>query len=314
MSQRQPSITDFVRWIRVLQDGSDELKSGLDARAAEEFEAGLRQIADDLRNHPDRQNEIGLVFRQLMDRYSYPNRWLQERDPLFKRLQAGAESDLSSAQVRSAASTRSTNESSSTATPPTTETRSSAQADITSEVEDRTQDQAASDASGTHQSRTRSGTTERPDDMSKRTGKHPWTPELKIQFFKEIFTALLALIIIGFTLTIAFRSFNMAGDAKKMADAKDLLTVMLGVAGVVVGYYFGRVPSDARAAQATTRADAAVDQREQIKAKVRGIADNMDDAIAESAYGATRSGQPSADLSRMRALRDELHDLASTES
>jgi len=146
--------------------------------------------------------------------------------------------------------------------------------------------------------------------MPKKAGGHPWTPELKMQFFREIFTAVLALAIIGFTLVLAYRSFNMAGDAKKISDAKDLLTIMLGVAGVVVGYYFGRVPGDARAAQAATRADAAVSQREQIKAQVRGIADHMDQVIAESAGSVTRSGEPSADLTQMRAVRDELHDLA----
>jgi hypothetical protein len=91
-----------------------------------------------------------------------------------------------------------------------------------------------------------SGTAERLDDMPKRKDKGPWPPELKIQFFKEVFTAVLALVIIGATTVTAFLSFNMVGDATKMGDAKDLLTIMLGVAGVVLGYYFGRVPSDAR--------------------------------------------------------------------
>ena len=148
------------------------------------------------------------------------------------------------------------------------------------------------------------------DGMPKRTDKPPWAPELKMQCFKEVFTALLALVIIGVTALIAWRSFNMAGDTKKMSDAKDLLTIMLGVAGVVVGYYFGRMPSDARAAQAASRADEAVNEREQMKAKARGLADDMDDAMAESARSATDNGQPSADQSHMRIVRDKLRDLA----
>lgn len=146
--------------------------------------------------------------------------------------------------------------------------------------------------------------------MPKRTGKHPWAPELKMQFFKEVFTALLALVIIGVTTVIALLSFSMAGDTKKMGDAKDLLTIMLGVAGVVVGYYFGRMPSDARAAQATSRADEAVSQREQMKAKAKGLADEMDDVMVERTRTDTHNDQPSADQSQLRTIRDKLRDMA----
>jgi hypothetical protein len=147
--------------------------------------------------------------------------------------------------------------------------------------------------------------------MPKTKSKEPWTPELWIQLFREAFTALLALVIIGFTLYLAVRSFNLAGDPKKIADAKDLLTIMLGIAGVVVGYYFGRVPGDARAAQATSRADTAVRQREQIKAQARSLAGQADDIIS-GAFSNARGGQPPPDLAAIRALRDELSDLASS--
>jgi|SRR6185312_8105505 len=155
-----------------------------------------------------------------------------------------------------------------------------------------------------------SGTAERLDDMPKRKGKDPWPPELKIQFFKEVFTAVLALVIVGATTVTAFLSFNMVGDATKMGDAKDLLTIMLGVAGVVLGYYFGRVPSDARAAQATNRADAAVIQSEQMKTKAKNLAGEMDGAMTESTQSATRNGQPPPDHSRMRTIRDKMLDMA----
>jgi hypothetical protein len=147
-------------------------------------------------------------------------------------------------------------------------------------------------------------------DMPNRTDKDPWPPELEIQFFKEVFTAVLALVIIGATTVTAFRSFNMVGDATKMGDAKDLLTIMLGVAGVVLGYYFGRVPSDARAAQATNRADEAVSQREEMKTKAKNLAGEMDGVMTESTQNATRNGQPPPDHSRMRTIRDKLLDMA----
>jgi hypothetical protein len=133
-----------------------------------------------------------------------------------------------------------------------------------------------------------------------------------MQFFKEVITALLALVIIGVTAALAVRSFDMAGNTGKMGDAKDLLTLMLGVAGVVVGYYFGRVPGDARAAQAASRAEAAVGQREQMKAKARIIADNMDDAMTGSTQGAAGNGQPPVDHSKMRAIQSELRGMAAS--
>ena len=43
-----------------------------------------------------------------------------------------------------------------------------------------------------------------------------------------------------------------------MKDAMGVLTLLFGVAGVVVGYYFGRVPGDARAVQAHETTQAAM--------------------------------------------------------
>ena len=66
-------------------------------------------------------------------------------------------------------------------------------------------------------------------------------------------TAVLGIGIVVYTLVMTGRAFGMAGDATRMGDAKDLLTFLSGFAGVVVGYYFGRVPADARTAQAQHR-------------------------------------------------------------
>ncbi len=66
-----------------------------------------------------------------------------------------------------------------------------------------------------------------------------------MQVIKEIVTAALAFLIIIFTVVIVWRSFTFVGNTQKVGDAKDLLTIMLGLAGVVVGYYFGRVSAEA---------------------------------------------------------------------
>ena len=78
------------------------------------------------------------------------------------------------------------------------------------------------------------------------------------------------------------RAFGMAGDATRMGDAKDLLTFLSGFAGVVVGYYFGRVPADARTAQAQQQIGQAVSEKEQamgtmgnMKEKLTGLEDKI---------------------------------------
>jgi hypothetical protein len=76
-------------------------------------------------------------------------------------------------------------------------------------------------------------------------------------------TALLSISIVAYTLYMTYRAFGMVGDPTRMGDAKDLLTYLSGFAGVVVGYYFGRVPADARTAQAQQQIGQAVSDKEQ---------------------------------------------------
>jgi hypothetical protein len=103
------------------------------------------------------------------------------------------------------------------------------------------------------------------------------------QWLKEGVTALLGVGIVAYTLYMTYRAFGMVGDATRMADAKDLLTFLSGFAGVVVGYYFGRVPADARTAQAQQQIGRAVSDKEQtmstmgdMKEKLTDLEDKMD--------------------------------------
>ena len=86
---------------------------------------------------------------------------------------------------------------------------------------------------------------------------------VRLQWLKEIVTALLGIGIVAYTLYMTYRAFGMVGDPTRMGDAKDLLTYLSGFAGVVVGYYFGRVPADARTAQAQQQIGQAVSDKEQ---------------------------------------------------
>jgi predicted MFS family arabinose efflux permease len=76
-----------------------------------------------------------------------------------------------------------------------------------------------------------------------------WTPELRMQRSKERITAVLAFLLVASTMVLTYLTFSMAGQDGKMKDAMGVLSLLFGLAGVVVGYYFGRVPGDARAVE-----------------------------------------------------------------
>lgn len=141
--------------------------------------------------------------------------------------------------------------------------------------------------------------------------KVPLTPEQKIQCFKEYVTAIFGLLILACTLYLAIRTFNYAGETK-ITDAKDILQVLLGVAGVVVGYYFGRVPADARATQAQKQANAATAQTEQISAHNLAMSDEIDVVMKKLApaeraeRGVEAQSKDSAIVADLQKIRDEL--------
>ncbi|MCX6694575.1 MAG: hypothetical protein NT074_08555 [Methanomicrobiales archaeon] len=86
--------------------------------------------------------------------------------------------------------------------------------------------------------------------------------------FKEGVTAVIAFAIIGATLLFFGIVAGYVGDPLKITDAKDLLVILTGLAGVVLGYYFGRVPADARAIRAITEANKAIADNAVVKAKM----------------------------------------------
>jgi hypothetical protein len=106
---------------------------------------------------------------------------------------------------------------------------------------------------------------------------------VRLQWLKEVVTAVLGIGIVAYTLYWTGRAFAMAGDPTRMADAKDLLTFLSGFAGVVVGYYFGRVPADARTVQAQQQMAQAQQQMGQAvseKDQAMGTMGDMKDKLA----------------------------------
>jgi hypothetical protein len=147
--------------------------------------------------------------------------------------------------------------------------------------------------------------------------KSPWTPEQLIQVFKELVTAVLGIFVVLYTLSLAWNTFEFAGQTDKMTDAKDVLLLMLGLAGVVVGYYFGRVPADASAAKAQDQANAATAQTEQVTAQAQVMADEVEQVMDKiSPTGVASRGISAQPLdpviaAELQKIRDELRSMAS---
>jgi hypothetical protein len=145
--------------------------------------------------------------------------------------------------------------------------------------------------------------------------RNAWTPQVIIQAFKELITALLGLAVVIYTLILAGHTIALVGDQQKMGDAKDVLLLVLGLAGVVVGYYFGRVPADARASQAQEQADDATAEAEAVRAQALAVADEVERVLdraapaAAAARGAERAAGEPPVSPELRRIRDELRTI-----
>jgi hypothetical protein len=137
-----------------------------------------------------------------------------------------------------------------------------------------------------------------------------------LQAFKEIVTAVLGLMLVGWTVFLTQRTFTYVGDPAKIADAKDVLLLALGLAGVVVGYYFGRVPADMRATQAQQQANAATTHAEEIRSQAQQTAEQIDQLLDSipaptSVVDRDLAAGPTHDVSaELRRLRDDLRRTA----
>jgi hypothetical protein len=142
-----------------------------------------------------------------------------------------------------------------------------------------------------------------------------WTPELLLQALKEVVTAALGLLIVGFTLVMAYQVFTYVGDDQRISDAKDVLLLVMGLAGVVIGYYFGRVPADARAAQAQGQAEAANAHVAKLGAATQATSDQVDQILADivqpspTGRGAGNGGAGEQVVDRLKQVRDRLRQL-----
>lgn len=129
---------------------------------------------------------------------------------------------------------------------------------------------------------------------SARAAAAPDAFEQRVAWLKESVAAGLGILLVGGTVIMgAITMFRSAAD---FDHAKDVLLLLSSLSGVVLGYYFGRIPSDARAAQAQHTADAALSETAAAKVEAREIAAEATE-IAHEAIGL-----PAAEGTRSRAV------------
>jgi len=133
--------------------------------------------------------------------------------------------------------------------------------------------------------------------------------DARAQWLKEIVAAVLGLLLVGGTVVMAFVILGKSGP--DLQAAKDILLVLTSLTGVVLGYYFGRIPSDARAAQAQQVADRAQQETADVKTRARSLADQVESIVdhlpSPAADGMTRGLGAAAPPD---SLRQDLREVA----
>ncbi len=109
--------------------------------------------------------------------------------------------------------------------------------------------------------------------------------------FKEWVAAILAVTLVGGTVLLATYAIvsGNAGD-----NAKNILLLITPLCGVVVGYYFGRIPSEAQAQAATAQAAQATNETARVKAAAADLGDQAAAIVDKAAEVPTSAGPEGA--------------------
>ncbi len=117
---------------------------------------------------------------------------------------------------------------------------------------------------------------------------------------KEIVTGCLGVMIVLVTLLVALIAILFAGNANTQSAAKDVLLVLTGLVGVVLGYYFGRVPGEVRADKAESEAKTTRSALDRTVTEVRGLLE--DQGVDVERGGAGEVTLTPAQVERLRDL------------
>lgn len=296
-----------IKRIRLIQSQSGRLRTALAADDWEEFDRRLAEVIDRAKQRPSEDIRIGedlialvgdypavaaLLNRENPSLFPDPNKPTAPPNPVTPRVDetGTTRADIADKARSPAASSHPEHGPPEPATPSTA-----------ASAPDPNMTDSASLAA--------QGWPAMPANIQPPAQDRSWTPDQWLQLIKELVAATLGVLLVSYTVYAAQKSFNVAGDQTKGAYAKDILTILVGLAGVVLGYYFGRTPADARAAQAGKQAQQATTQAEAVKAKGDEIAAQLDNLVSTSQ---TRSGDAQFDqqIANLQRARDELRLLS----
>ena len=121
-------------------------------------------------------------------------------------------------------------------------------------------------------------------------------------------TALATLVAVAFILAFkgTWARLDVGGDA--LVKAKELLQILGTFFGVVLGYYFGRIPAERSADLAQKRADTAVESQNQLRRTTTEKVQSALDLLRQTT-GAPTGGSASPSVTPTGILEDLLLQL-----
>lgn len=296
---------ELFRLIKAVQDGMRSNRTGMRSEEAEAFESQLNEVAQAAMDNSVDAGAVGARLVALLRDYPGISGILAETDSTVRAvLQPASPSAQNPAHTPESASTP--------ASPPAVAgprqeppvDRSEMGSGIA--MADAADGHSATgDAAGTAPQRAGDGPAGGGDAAAPRRSDGRWT--VSGQTVRELFAGLLACAVVGAMLAVALGALGQVGNGDNVQQAKDLLTVLIGPAGVVLGYYFGRAPAETAAAQASQRADDAQADRDAVKARVRNAERSLTEEIARRS-GSGRGFDP-VDLDGLRRVRDQLRNI-----
>jgi hypothetical protein len=124
-----------------------------------------------------------------------------------------------------------------------------------------------------------------------------------MQLLQEIITPALRLLPIIYNLINRIEQLQFRRRREKGRRQQRPAHVMLGLAGMVVGYYVGLGPANARASKANADADGALRQNANHKARAQCISVNLERIIDDRRSALTTDTQGANHLAQLHSLR-----------
>jgi hypothetical protein len=301
-------MTSHVPLMKAIQSHEKELHDALGPDDSVTFEKRYKELFQMVRDHPDQSDEVYDQLKNLINSYPAASRVLQQEIPTLlddpEAIPTKPSNNFSGQLQPKSNDSKSEN----VEAPIDTTIKSTQTGNTISKSSSLTSAEASFDRPEAKQA----NTIDTRQHRRSRSGEQQWAPEQVIQLVKEVVTALMGLLIVGYTLYLTNAVLGFAGDARKLPDAKDLLLLLLSLAGVVIGYYFGRIPADARATQAQRQANEATVKAVRIGTKAGEIARTLDAVVNQTAFtrGAGYEAIDTTTIEKLRNLQDELRELS----